>query len=258
MQRAARRGRPFGRGASRGPGGSCPPCRVPPDPRQGCYPRWTDVPHPGRQPTRAARDGGRSELRWRATPPAASDRTPGRAARLPDRTNGCTSRSSARHAADVAAPATERSTRKTSLQPPVLDPDRPLAPSEGSNDGSRDRRRAAASAGPERPPPDLPTADLPIGGAGHQGSGAHARGAARANPGWEGAQEQGARSGEGAREAEDVGPGGAGPGQGRGGPRRRRRIRGPSVDPPAQPRRSRSRRSRPRRRIRVGSGRDGR
>jgi hypothetical protein len=151
-------------------------------PDKDCYPSETDVPHPGRQPTRAARDGGRSELRWRATPPAASGRTPGKAARPPDRTNGCTSRSSARRATNVAASATEHPSRKTPPQPTVLGPDRPLAQSEGSNDGSRDRSRAGKGAGRQRPPPDLPTADLPLGGAGYQSPGTRAGGAARADP----------------------------------------------------------------------------
>jgi hypothetical protein len=90
------------------------------------------------------------------------------AARPPDRTDSCSSRSSARCAVIAAAPATERSSRETApLQPFVQDPDRPLAPSEGSNDGSRDRGRAASGAACERPPPDLPAADLPLGRAGH-------------------------------------------------------------------------------------------
>jgi hypothetical protein len=100
------------------------------------------------------------------------------AARSPDRTDSCTSRSSARCAVAAAAPATERSSPETvPPQPSVLDPERPLAPSEGSNDGSRHRGRAARGA--ERPSPHLPTADVPVGRAGDPRARARPGGAAR-------------------------------------------------------------------------------
>lgn len=76
------------------------------------------------------------------------------AARPRTGTNGCTSRSSAPRAADAAAWAKEHPSRETACpQPFSLDPDRPLAPSEGSNDGSRDTGRAARGGGRERAPP---------------------------------------------------------------------------------------------------------
>jgi hypothetical protein len=78
---------------------------------------------------------GKKRVRWRATPPAAPEAGIAKAGgAAPDRTDSCTSRSSSRCAAIAAAPATERSSRKTAPpQPFVSDPDRPLAPSEGSN-----------------------------------------------------------------------------------------------------------------------------
>ena len=89
-------------------------------------------------PTRAGSQKRRSwwgkRVRWRATPPAARKRDRQAGGAAPDRTDSCTSRSSSRCAAIAAAPATERSSRKTAPpQPFVSDPDRPLAPSEGSN-----------------------------------------------------------------------------------------------------------------------------
>ncbi len=92
----------------------------------------------GKEASEVARDA--------AGGPEDGDRQAGGAA--PDRTDSCTSRSSSRCAAIAAAPATERSSRKTATpQPFVSDPVRPLAPSEGSNTWierprpCRDRRR---------------------------------------------------------------------------------------------------------------------
>jgi hypothetical protein len=100
-------------------------------------------------------------LRWRATPPAIPARSPGKAARPRTGTNGCTSRSSARRAADVVAWATERSSRKTAFtQPSSLHPDRPLAPSEGSNEWierPKPRRRRRLRTGSPRSSSDRPT-----------------------------------------------------------------------------------------------------
>ena len=178
----------------------------------------TDVPQSGRQPTRAARDGGRSELRWRATRRRSQRGSPGKAARPRTGTNGCTSRSSAQRAADVVAWAMEHPSLKTACpQPFSPDPDRPLAPSEGSNDGSRDRGRAATGAGCERAPPDLPTADLPVGRTSDPRPRARTGGAAGARAEeWEPRSGKGARKRESAREGQGTGQAeGAGSGEGR-------------------------------------------
>jgi hypothetical protein len=110
------------------------PATAPSDRPRGCYPRHTDVPQQGRQPEAPLVVGREASevARDAAGGPGSGDRQAGGAA--PDRTDSCTSRSSSRCAAIAAAPATERSSRKTAPpQPFVSDPDRPLAPSEGSN-----------------------------------------------------------------------------------------------------------------------------
>ena len=107
---------------------------APSDRPGGCYPRYTDVPQQGRQPEAPLVVGKEASevARDAAGGPEGGDRQAGGAA--PDRTDSCTSRSSSRCAAIAAAPATERSSRKTAPpQPFVSDPVRPLAPSEGSN-----------------------------------------------------------------------------------------------------------------------------
>ena len=107
---------------------------APSDRPSGCYPRYTDVPQQGRQPEAPLVVGKEASevARDAAGGLEGGDRQAGGAA--PDRTDSCTSRSSSRCAAIAAAPATERSSRKTAPpQPFVSDPVRPLAPSEGSN-----------------------------------------------------------------------------------------------------------------------------
>ena len=198
-------------------------------------------------------------------PEEQGDRLAGGAA--PDRTDSCTSRSSARRAANAAAPAMERSSRTTARpQPSVLDPDRPLAPSEGSNHGSRDRGGAAPSDARGRTPPDLPAPDVSVGRAGHpsararpgraEGARQAARGRATRRPSAQPvSEEQGSGGGhrEGARTA-TAGSGEDG---------RRRSARGggtgptrPQATAPAQPRRPRPRRTRPGRFHRDRAGRE--
>ena len=193
------------------------------------------------------------------------DRLAGGAA--PDRTDSCTSRSSARRAANAAAPAMERSSRTTARpQPSVLDPDRPLAPSEGSNHGSRDRGGAAPSDARGRTPPDLPAPDVSVGRAGHpsararpgraEGGRQAARGRATRRPSAQPvSEEQG--SGGGHREGARTATVGSGEDGRRRSARGGGRVRRPAGSAPAQPRRPRPRRPWPGRFHRDRAGRDG-